>query len=104
MEKIYCNECGKDVKPEKGKCPNCGMKFDNDVLDNDITFAPFKNTVSMSLKILSFIVFIAGFFLSIFHFGSILAMLVIVLLCLLLIALAEIIQICHDIRYKIYKK
>ncbi len=27
MDTKYCNVCKKDVKPVRGKCPECGMKF-----------------------------------------------------------------------------
>lgn len=30
----YCNKCKKDVKPVRGKCPDCGMVFDVKLKDN----------------------------------------------------------------------
>lgn len=104
MDKIYCNECGKDVKPVKGKCPNCGLKFNSDLLEEVKTYSSEKNIVSLFLKILSFIIFVVGFVLAVFYLRSFLTMLFIIFISLIIIAFAEIIQICHDIRYKIYKK
>lgn len=32
--KVYCNNCKKEVSLKNNKCPNCGLVFDDDIIED----------------------------------------------------------------------
>ena len=103
MNKIYCNECKKEVDHIKGICPSCGLKFNNDLIENELENNKESNAISIILKVTSAVMFIIGIFLAIFQIGNFTIMFFIILICSIIVALAELIQILHDIKNKICK-
>lgn len=103
MKKIYCNQCDKDVELTNDKCPNCGMIFNSDIFVSENKYAPNKNVMAITLKFIVSIIFLVGVVCAIYYFENIENIFIIALLCLLVFASAEIIEIGHDIRYKLYQ-
>ncbi len=133
MNKVYCNVCDKDVVPVKGKCPNCDLVFNEDILNtssdkklyldnedliennNRIIEYGTRNFVVFVLKGLTFISIILGFIVSFFlsynKVNSELNVPVFISTLLgycaggfMFFVLSEIVQILHDIRLKLYTK
>ena len=128
MNKLYCNECEKEVIPVKGKCPICGLDFNPDVsnlrpfnepryyqssnVEKTIEYGS-KNSVASVFKIISYILIGLGFIIGFIQTNEAGEEALIIFITDLLIyggialgcyALAEIIQILHDIREKVWRK
>ena len=118
--KVYCNQCKKEIEPKGNKCPNCGLFFEEDIINNvgsfgeDINTVKSKNVISQILKGIGWIIVIGGLFLG-FGYGialgnniGFMTFLIFAVsyfvISMFFFSIAEIIQILHDIRNKIYKK
>lgn len=113
MAKIRCEKCGKKfyVINSKAECPFCSEKGEKSTVDN-------KNTVANLIKILGWCILAVGFFggiiigQSLYENGiselNYIAMFISWLSCgiasILFFALAEVIQILHDIRFNLLNK
>lgn len=116
-KRIKCVNCGRDIKNEEKGCPYCNNSKEyytenyNTRLENIIKE---KNTISSILKIIAWIIIFIGFILG-FIIGKnsydeieFITLITIWLIyggiSLGIFALAEIIQILHDIRFKMWYK
>lgn len=110
MQKVYCNNCEKEITPVDNKCPKCGLEFEDNVIkENTISteFLSNKNTISQIVKVLGVVIVIINFISLKDESVSFLSGLLILLWhgCMLLsfFVVAEFLQILHDIRRKIYE-
>lgn len=111
-EKVKCVNCGKEfprANLKKG-CPYCGSKEDDDTRDYS-TILKEKNNVASAFKVIAWITLIIGLiagFILLLDTDEIIVLLVTWLISggafLSIYAIGEIIQILHDIRFKIYEK
>ena len=120
--KVYCNNCKKEVSVKNNKCPNCGLLFDESVVEdaNDIiqerkdpTYRRYSNVATI-LEIIGAFVMIGGLLVGLF-FGKTIhgtegfTTFLIYLGCSLVsgmvfIGFGTIIQLLFDIRKKLYEK
>ncbi len=115
VEKIKCVNCGREVKDSEKGCPYCNnlKEYTTEKIDmRSEKIMKEDNTISVVLKVVAWITsvlgFILGFILGTDKYGSIEFSLLITTwliyggISLGVFALAEIIQILHDIRFKIW--
>lgn len=117
-----CEKCGSDNNYENKYCNNCGNELSvNNLLENNTENLDMrlekimqeKNTISSILKVIAWIIIVLGFILGFIlgqneydeiEFSSLITIwLTYGGISLGIFALAEIIQILHDIRFKIWK-
>lgn len=118
-----CEKCGSDNNYENKYCNNCGNELSvNNLLENNTENLDMrlekimqeKNTISGILKVIAWIIIVLGFILGFIlgqneydeiEFSSLITIwLTYGGVSLGIFALAEIIQILHDIRFKIWKE
>lgn len=112
-KKIKCVNCGREVKDLEKGCPYCNnLKEYTENLDMRLEkIMQEKNTISSILKVIAWIIIVLGFILGFLlgqnkydeiEFSSLITIwLTYGGISLGIFALAEIIQILHDIRFKI---
>lgn len=113
-KKIKCVNCGREVKDLEKGCPYCNnLKEYTENLDMRLEkIMQEKNTISSILKVIAWIIIVLGFILGFIlgqnkydeiEFSSLITIwLTYGGISLGIFALAEIIQILHDIRFKIW--
>lgn len=115
-KKIKCVNCGREVKDLEKGCPYCNnlKEYNTENLDMRLEkIMQEKNTISSILKVIAWIIIVLGFILGFIlgqneydeiEFSSLITIwLTYGGISLGIFALAEIIQILHDIRFKIWK-
>jgi uncharacterized membrane protein len=117
--KVYCNKCDKYVNTKNNKCPNCGMIFDEEVVEQvkniELRQNRKKNIISSIFNIIGTILLIGGLFVAIVFGAGIgnnelgfLTFLIYAvcyfLVSMFMFAIAEVIQLLYDIRNKLYEK
>ncbi len=117
-EKVKCVNCGKEfyqTNPKKG-CPYCNNLKEYSTENYNVRLENImkeKNTISSILKVIAWIIIVLGFILGFIlgqneydeiEFSSLMTIwLTYGGVSLGIFALAEIIQILHDIRFKVWK-
>lgn len=115
-KKIKCVNCGREVKDLEKGCSYCNNLKEYNTENLDIRLEKImqeKNTISSILKVIAWIIIVLGFILGFIlgqneydeiEFSSLMTIwLTYGAISLGIFALAEIIQILHDIRFKIWK-
>lgn len=115
-KKIKCVNCGREVKDLEKGCSYCNYLKEYNTENLDIRLEKImqeKNTISSILKVIAWIIIVLGFILGFIlgqneydeiEFSSLMTIwLTYGAISLGIFALAEIIQILHDIRFKIWK-
>ncbi len=115
-KKIKCVNCGREVKDLEKGCSYCNNLKEYNTENFDIRLEKImqeKNTISSILKVIAWIIIVLGFILGFIlgqneydeiEFSSLMTIwLTYGAISLGIFALAEIIQILHDIRFKIWK-
>lgn len=115
-KKIKCVNCGREVKGLEKGCSYCNnlKEYNTENLDMRLEkIMQEKNTISSILKVIAWIIIVLGFILGFIlgqneydeiEFSSLMTIwLTYGAISLGIFALAEIIQILHDIRFKIWK-
>lgn len=115
-KKIKCVNCGREVKDLEKGCSYCNNLKEYNTENLDIRLEKImqeKNTISSILKVIAWIIIVLGFILGFIlgqneydeiEFSSLITIwLTYGAISLGIFALAEIIQILHDIRFKIWK-
>lgn len=116
-KKTKCVNCGREVKDLEKGCPYCNnlKEYNTENLDMRLEkIMQEKNTISSILKIIAWVLIVLGFILGFIlgkneyddiEFSSLMTIwLTYSGISLGIFALAEIIQILHDIRFKIWSK
>lgn len=116
-KKITCVNCGREVKDLEKGCPYCNSLTEYNTENIDMRLEQImqeKNTISSVLKVIAWVLIVLGFILGFtlgkneyddIEFGSLITTwLTYGGLSLGIFALAEIIQILHDIRFKVWKE
>lgn len=116
-KKTKCVNCGREVKDLEKGCPYCNnlKEYNTENLDMRLEkIMQEKNTISSILKIIAWVLIVLGFILGFIlgkneyddiEFSSLMTIwLTYGGISLGIFALAEIIQILHDIRFKIWSK
>ena len=116
-KRYRCRYCGKEITNLDKGCTDCKNNKDYDLINFDERIESMikeKNTIATILKIISWIILIAGFISGIllgqseYVKAEIDLVLQLWLICggtfLGVYSLSEIIQILHDIRFKVWKK
>ena len=114
-KKIKCVNCGREVKDLEKGCPYCNnlKEYNTENLDMRLEkIMQEKNTISSILKVIAWIIIVLGFILGFIlgqneydeiEFSSLMTIwLTYDGVSLGIFALAEIIQILHDIRFSIW--
>lgn len=115
-KKIKCVNCGREVKDLEKGCSYCNnlKEYNTENLDMRLEkIMQEKNTISSILKVIAWIIIVLGFILGFIlgqneydeiEFSSLMTIwLTYGAISLGIFALVEIIQILHDIRFKIWK-
>lgn len=115
-KKIKCVNCGREVKDLEKGCPYCNnlKEYYTENLNMRLEeIMQEKNTISSILKVIAWIIIVLGFILGFIlgqneydeiEFSSLMTIwLTYGGVSLGIFALAEIIQILHDIRFKVWK-
>lgn len=114
-KKIKCVNCGREVKDLEKGCPYCNNLKEYNTENYNVRLENImkeKNTISSILKVIAWIIIVLGFILGFIlgqneydeiEFSSLMTIwLTYGGISLGIFALAEIIQILHDIRFKIW--